>query len=101
MREVRLTARLQHPHILPVFDSGTVAGRPWYSMPYVQGESLRDRLRREVQLPVDTALEIARQVALALDAAHRQGAVHRDVKLENILLRDGQALVLSTWIVPA
>jgi serine/threonine protein kinase len=58
LREIRLTARLKHPHILPVFDSGAVAGRPWYTMPYVRGESLRDRLRREIQLPVETAVEI-------------------------------------------
>src|SRR5688572_746239 len=75
LREIRLTARLQHPHILPVFDSGASAGRLWYTMPYVRGESLRDRLRREIQLPLEPSLEIARQVALALDYAHREGAV--------------------------
>src|SRR5262245_58640918 len=62
LREIRLTARLQHPHILPVFDSGASAGQPWYTMPYVRGESLRDRLRRDVQLSVETALEITLQV---------------------------------------
>ncbi|HEY7505085.1 MAG TPA: protein kinase [Gemmatimonadales bacterium] len=86
LREIRLTARLQHPHILPVFDSGAAAGQPWYTMPYVRGESLRDRLRRDVQLSVETALEITRQVAQALEYAHGEGVVHRDIKPENILL---------------
>ena len=101
LREIRLTARLQHPHILPVFDSGVVAGQPWYTMPYVRGESLRDRLRREIQLPVETAVEITRQVALALDCAHREGAVHRDIKPENVLLSDGQALVADFGVAKA
>ena len=101
LREIRLTARLQHPHILSVFDSGAVDGRPWYTMPYVRGESLRDRLRREVQLPVETAVEITRQVALALDYAHREGTVHRDIKPENVLLSDGQALVADFGIARA
>jgi serine/threonine protein kinase/tetratricopeptide (TPR) repeat protein len=101
LREIRLTARLQHPHILSVFDSGAVDGRPWYTMPYVRGESLRDRLRREVQLPVETAVEITRQVALALEYAHREGTVHRDIKPENVLLSDGQALVADFGIARA
>jgi eukaryotic-like serine/threonine-protein kinase len=73
LREVRLTARLQHPHILPIFDSGAVAGRPWYTMPCVKGESLRDRLDREIQLSLPDALEITRQVLHALAYAHGEG----------------------------
>ena len=101
LREIRLTARLQHPPILSVFDSGALEGRPWYTMPYVRGESLRDRLRREVQLPVETAVEITRQVALALEYAHGEGTVHRDIKPENVLLSDGQALVADFGIARA
>ena len=101
LREIRLTARLQHPHILSVFDSGAVDGRPWYTMPYIRGESLRDRLRREIQLPVETAVDITRQLALALDYAHREGAVHRDIKPENVLLSDGQALVADFGVARA
>ena len=85
-REIRTTARLQHPHILPVLDSGEAAGQLWYTMPFVEGESLRDRLRREAQLPLDEALQITREVADALGYAHSQGVVHRDIKPENILL---------------
>jgi tetratricopeptide (TPR) repeat protein len=101
LREIRLTARLQHPHILPVFDSGGAASQLWYTMPYVRGESLRDRLRREVQLPVETALEITCQVALALEYAHRAGVVHRDIKPENVLLSDGQAHVADFGVARA
>ena len=101
LREIRLTARLQHPHILPVFDSGAAASRPWYTMPYVRGESLRDRLRREVQLSVETALEITRQIAFALEYAHREGVVHRDIKPENVLLSEGQALVADFGVARA
>jgi eukaryotic-like serine/threonine-protein kinase len=84
--EIRLTARLDHPHILPIFDSGSAAGLLWYTMPNVEGESLRDRLRREVQLPVDEAVRLTREVADALDYAHQHGIIHRDIKPENILL---------------
>jgi eukaryotic-like serine/threonine-protein kinase len=100
-REIRTTARLQHPHILPVLDSGETAGQLWYTMPFVRGESLRDRLQREGQLPVDLAVDLACQVALALDYAHREGVVHRDLKPENILLSDGQALVADFGIAKA
>jgi tetratricopeptide (TPR) repeat protein len=93
LREIRFAARLQHPHIITVLDSGEAAAQLWYTMPYVRGETLRHRLRQEVQLPVETAVEIARQVALALDHAHREGVVHRDLKPENILLTEDQALV--------
>ncbi len=85
-REIRLAARLQHPHILTVLDSGESAGRLWFTMPFIEGESLRDRLNRERQLPVDDALRIARESAEALEYAHQHGIVHRDIKPENILL---------------
>ena len=101
LREIRTTGRLQHPHILPMLDSGEAAGQLWYTMPYVRGESLRDRVRREIQLPVDSAIELARQVALALDYAHREGVVHRDIKPENILLSDGQPLVADFGVAKA
>jgi eukaryotic-like serine/threonine-protein kinase len=101
-REIKLAARLQHPHILTVYDSGTAASRLWFTMPYVEGESLRDRLRRETQLPVGDALRIAIETARALDYAHRQGVVHRDIKPENILLtKDGDTLVADFGIARA
>ncbi|MDF2760386.1 MAG: protein kinase, partial [Thermomicrobiales bacterium] len=100
-REIKLAARLQNPHILTVHDSGEAAGQLWYTMPFVRGESLRDRLRREGQLPIAVAVDLARQVALALDYAHREGVVHRDLKPENILLSDGQALVADFGIAKA
>jgi serine/threonine-protein kinase len=99
--EIRTTANLQHPHILPLHDSGEANGLVYYVMPFVEGESLRDRLRREKQLPVDDAVRIAREVASALDYAHRHGVVHRDIKPENILLHDGQALVADFGIALA
>ncbi|MEZ0333853.1 MAG: serine/threonine-protein kinase, partial [Gemmatimonadales bacterium] len=101
LREIRTTARLQHPHILTVLDSGEAEGLLWYTMPYVEGEGLRDRLRREAQLPLEEALRIAREVGLALDYAHRHGVVHRDIKPENILLSDGQALVADFGVAYA
>src|SRR5829696_1230475 len=101
LREIRLTARLDHPHILPVFDSGEAAGLLWYTMPYVEGESLRDRLRREGQLPLEDALRIAREVADALDCAHQQGIIHRDIKPENILLARGHARVADFGVARA
>jgi serine/threonine-protein kinase len=91
LREIELAARLQHPHILPVFDSGavdegTAAAVPWFVMPFVEGESLRQRLQRESRLPVDEAVTLAGEVADALAYAHAHGVVHRDIKPENILL---------------
>jgi serine/threonine-protein kinase len=86
LREIRLCARLQHPHILAVHDSGDADGQLWFSMPYVDGETLRGRMLREKQLPVDDALRIAREVADALHYAHEHGVIHRDIKPENILL---------------
>ena len=94
LREIETAARLQHPHILTVLDSGEAAARLWFTMPYVEGESLRDRLRREKQLPVDEAVRITREAAQALDYAHRHGVIHRDIKPENLLLtEDGNTLV--------
>src|SRR6266545_1972316 len=101
-REIHFAARLQHPHILTVLDSGEAAGHLWFTMPFVRGESLRDRLRRERQLPLDEALRIAREAALALAYAHREGVVHRDIKPENILLtEDGSTLVADFGIARA
>ena len=101
LAEIKLTANLQHPHILPLFDSGEADGYLFYVMPFIDGESLRDRLNREKQLPVPDAVRIASEVASALDYAHRQGVVHRDIKPENILLHDGRALVADFGIALA
>ena len=106
-REIRLAARLQHPHILTVLDSGTVgrdsgSQRLWFTMPFVEGESLRERIRRERQLPVEEAVRIAREAAQALQYAHEQGIIHRDIKPENLLLtRDGNTLVADFGIARA
>ena len=101
LREIRTTARLDHPHILPLLDSGEAGALLWYTMPYVEGESLRDRLRREGQLPVDQALRIAGETAEALDCAGEHGIVHRDIKPENILLSRGHARVADFGIARA
>jgi serine/threonine-protein kinase len=101
LAEIKTTANLQHPHILSLFDSGEADGLVFYVMPYVQGESLRDRLTREKQLPVEEAVRIALEVASALDYAHRHGVVHRDIKPENVLLHEGQALVADFGIALA
>ena len=115
LSEIRTTARLQHPHILPLLDSGethdepeatgtagrTASGLLYYVMPLVTGETLRARLERERQLPIADAVRIAREVASALDYAHRQGVIHRDIKPENVLLHDGQAIVADFGIALA
>ncbi len=101
LKEIELTAGLQHPHILPLHDSGEAGGHVYYVMPYVEGESLRDRLNREKQLPIADAVRIATEVASALDYAHRHGVIHRDIKPENILLHDGSALVADFGIALA
>ncbi|HEX6315290.1 MAG TPA: protein kinase [Gemmatimonadaceae bacterium] len=100
-REIAIAARLQHPNILAVFDSGDANGLLWYAMPYVDGPSLRSRLTQEGELPIDVALRLTREVASALDHAHRQGIVHRDIKPENILLADSRALVADFGIARA
>jgi serine/threonine protein kinase len=101
LSEIRTTANLQHPHILPLFDSGQADSFLFYVMPFIEGESLRDRLAREKQLPVGEAVRVAGEVAAALDYAHRHGVIHRDIKPENILLHDGQALVADFGIALA
>ncbi|HSR14269.1 MAG TPA: serine/threonine-protein kinase, partial [Gemmatimonadales bacterium] len=101
LQEIRTTAGLQHPHILGLLDSGETEGQLWYAMPFVPGESLRERLDRERQLPVEDAVRLATEVAGALDYAHRQGVIHRDIKPENILLHDGAALVADFGIALA
>ncbi len=101
LAEIKLTANLQHPHILPLFDSGAVDGLLFYVMPYVEGVSVRERLLREKQLSIAESVKIATEVASALDYAHRRGIIHRDIKPENILLHDGQALVADFGIALA
>ncbi|MEO7521205.1 MAG: protein kinase, partial [Gemmatimonas sp.] len=101
LREIEIAARLSHPHILPLFDSGAAGDLLYYVMPFVPGESLRERLVREEQLSVDDALRLAREISSALGFAHAQGIVHRDIKPENILLADGIALVADFGIARA
>lgn len=101
LSEIRVTANLQHPNLLPLFDSGEAEAQLYYVMPYVEGESLRARLDREKQLPVNEAVRIASAVAAALDYAHRHGVIHRDLKPENILLQEGQPLVADFGIALA
>jgi eukaryotic-like serine/threonine-protein kinase len=101
LREIRLTAQLQHPHILTLLDSGEAAGFLFYVMPYVEGETLRERLTRDGQLPIDDALRITRAVAGALDYAHRRGVIHRDIKPENILLHQGEPMVADFGVALA
>jgi serine/threonine-protein kinase len=101
VQEIKTTAALQHPHILPLFDSGSADGFLFYVMPYIQGETLREKLNRETQLGVDEAVRIARDVADALDYAHRHGVIHRDIKPENILMHDGRPMVADFGIALA
>src|SRR5262249_935051 len=89
LREIEIAARLTHPHIIPLYDSGAAGSQFYYVMPYIAGESLRARLRRETQLPLDEALRLTREVAGALGHAHHRGLVHRDIKPENVLLSEG------------
>ena len=103
LREIKLTAQLSHPHILPLYDSGDAEGRLYYVMPFVSGESLRDRLRREPEgrIPIAEATRIGAEIADALDFAHRHGVIHRDIKPENILLEDGHAVVADFGVARA
>ncbi|QJR37912.1 protein kinase domain-containing protein [Gemmatimonas groenlandica] len=101
LSEIKTTAKLQHPHILPLLDSGAADGLLYYVMPFVRGETLRALLEREKQLPIPDALRIAREVASALEHAHKQGIIHRDIKPENILLQDGAAVVADFGIALA
>ena len=101
LAEIRTTANLQHPHILALYDSGAADGLLYYVMPHVRGESLRHKLDREKQLPIEEAVSTTREVADALDYAHRQGVIHRDIKPENVLLQDGRALVADFGIALA
>jgi len=101
LREIKLTAQLSHPHILPLLDSGEADGLIFYVMPFVEGESLRHRLQRDGKLPLDEALRITREVADGLESAHRRGVIHRDVKPENILIEEGHAVVADFGIARA
>ena len=101
VQEITTTANLQHPHILPLFDSGSADGFLYYVMPFIEGETLRGKLDRETQLGIDEAVRIARDVADALDYAHRHGVIHRDIKPENILLHDGRPMVADFGIALA
>jgi len=101
LREIEIAARLQHPHILPLYDSGRAGGFLYYVMPYVEGESLRDRLQREKQLSLEDALKVTAEVASALAYAHSHGVVHRDIKPENIMLSGGSAVVADFGIARA
>ncbi len=101
LKEIDVTANLQHPHILPLFDSGEADSFLYYVMPFVEGESLRDKLNREKQLSVQESVEITKAVASALDYAHRHKVLHRDIKPENILLHEAQAVVADFGIALA
>jgi DNA-binding SARP family transcriptional activator len=101
LREIKLTARLQHPHILPLLDSGEVGGRPWYAVPRPDGETLRSRLSREPRVPLEDAIRFTRELADGLEHAHAQGVIHRDVSPENVLLTGGHALLINLGIARA
>ena len=101
LREIKLAARLNHPHIVPLFDSGEAAGYLFYVMPVVEGESLRDRLLRDGHVPMEESLQLVRGIASALDYAHRNNIVHRDIKPENVMLQEGEAIVMDFGIAKA
>jgi eukaryotic-like serine/threonine-protein kinase len=101
LREIRLTGRLIHPRILSLLDSGNAGGQLWFTMPYIDGETLRDRLNRDLRLPVDEAVRLTREIAEAVEHAHGHGIVHRDIKPENILLAEGRPLVADFGIAKA
>ena len=101
LREIEIAANLTHPHILGLFDSGEADGFLFYVMPYIEGETLRDRMNREGQLPLDDALQITREVAAALSYAHSHDVIHRDIKPENVLLSAGEAVVADFGIAQA
>src|SRR5579872_4542156 len=101
VHEIKTTAALSHPHILPLFDSGTADGQLYYVMPYIEGETIREKLNRETQFGISDAVRITREVADALDYAHRHGVIHRDIKPENILLHDGRPMVMDFGIALA
>ena len=101
LAEIKLTANLQHPHILPLFDSGEADSFLFYVMPYIEGETLRDRIDREKQLPVNEAVALATNVASALQHAHEHDVIHRDIKPANILLQDGEPVVADFGIALA
>src|SRR5512140_3663904 len=101
LREIKLAARLNHPHILPLFDSGEANGFLYYVMPYVEGESLRERIDRDRQLPIQEAVKHTEAIASALDYAHRQGIGHRDIKPENVMLYENMAMVMDFGIAKA
>src|SRR5260370_6285164 len=101
LREIQIAASLQHPHIVPLYDSGQASDLLYYVMPYVEGESLRRRLERDKQLALEETLQLARAVAAALDYAHRHGIVHRDIKPENVMLHEGEAMVTDFGIAKA
>src|ERR1700704_1629917 len=100
-REIQLAAKLQHPHIVPLLSSGEVDGTPYFTMPFVEGESLRARLARVGELPISEALRILREVASALSYAHKHGVVHRDIKPDNVMLTDEFALVTDFGVAKA
>jgi len=101
LREIQIAAQLQHPHIVPLYDSGQAGDLLYYVMPYVEGESLRQRLERERRLSIEDAVHLGRSIAAALDYAHRHGVVHRDIKPENVMLHEGEAMVTDFGIAKA
>jgi serine/threonine-protein kinase len=101
LREIEIAAGLEHPHILSLIDSGETGGLFYYVMPYVDGESLRERLKRQKQLPIEEAVRIGQEVADGLGHAHRQGVIHRDIKPANVMLSDGHALIADFGVAKA